>query len=370
MKTIKNLLLYYPSNTASEAILSIALAMNKKGYKTILLTTCKAGGLHKSFQDHNIETYNYSIPKNNFFLIKQFFFLIRFCRQHNIDYIYSHLQAANFIAVLAQYFLKAKLLVCRHHSDYIRLGSSKTARFFDKVIGKCAKNIVAVSDRVKHEMQKHEGVNPKKIIRINNAYDFSLFPPVNKIAKKQIIKNYNLTGKDIVLLNVGRMIPIKRQALLLELIFLLKKDGFDIKLLIIGSGQQEKELIKITEDCKITNEVVFTNQVKNVRDYMDCCDLQVHLSESEASNNVVKEFALLGKPSIICKNVGDFEDYCTNENSYLIKKDFDIVNLKSIIIQIINNKQELKIKGEEIRKIIKSLFTLDNVIPKYLDIFK
>ena len=145
---------------------------------------------------------------------------------------------------------------------------------------------------------------------------------------------------------------------------------FDIKLLIIGSGQQEKELIKITEDCKITNEVVFTNQVNNIRDYMDCCDLQVHLSESEASNNVVKEFALLGKPSIICKNVGDFEDYCTSKNSYLIKKDFDILNLKSIIIQIINNKQELKRKGEEIRKAIKSIFSIYNVTPKYLNLFK
>jgi hypothetical protein len=76
--------------------------------------------------------------------------------------------------------------------------------------------------------------------------------------------------------------------------------------------------VKITEDYKITNEVVFTSQVNNIRDYMDCCDLQVHLSESEAGNNVVKEFALLGKPSIICKNVGDFEDYRTSENSYLI----------------------------------------------------
>ena len=350
-------------------MLSISLAMNKKGYKTILLTTCESGELHKSFQEYDIENYNYSIPKNNFFIIKHFFFLIRFCRRHNIDYVYSHLQAANFIAVLAQYFISAKVLVCRHHSDYVRLGPSKNARFFDKVIGKLAKNIVAISDRVKREMQEHEGVNPNKIIRINNAYDFSLFPPVNKKTKKQIIKNYNLTGKDIVLLNVGRMIPLKRQALVLELVYLLKKDGFDIKLLIIGSGQQEKELIKITEDCKITNEVVFTNQVNNIRDYMDCCDLQVHLSESEASNNVVKEFALLGKPSVVCNNVGDFEDYCTSDNSYLIQKDFNVVDLKSIIVQIINNKEDLERKGEEMRSTVKSIFSIDNVIPKYLDEF-
>ena len=225
-------------------MLSIALAMNKKGYKTILLTTCKAGDLHKSFQEYNIETYNYSIPKNSLFIIKQFFFLVRFCRQHNINHVYSHLQAANFIAVLAQSFINAKVLVCRHHSDYVRLSSSKNARFFDRVIGTSAKNIVAISDRVKREMQEHEGVNSNKIIRINNAYDFSLFPPVDKKTKKKIITNYNLMGKDIVLLNVGRMIPLKRQALVLELVYLLKKESFYIKLLIVGSGQLEKKLVK------------------------------------------------------------------------------------------------------------------------------
>ena len=350
-------------------MLSIALAMNKKGYKTILLTTCKAGDLHKSFQEYNIETYNYSIPKNSLFIIKQFFFLIRFCRLHNIDYVYSHLQAANFIAVLAQYFISAKVLVCRHHSDYIRLGSSRPARFFDKVIGKCAKKIVAVSERVKHEMIENESVNPNKIIRINNAYDFSLFPPVNKKMKNQIITSHDIRGKDIVLLNVGRMIPLKRQALLLELVYLLKKEAFDIKLLLIGSGQLKEGLVKIAEDFEITNEVVFTNQVNNIRDYMDCCDLQVHLSESEASNNVVKEFALLGKPSIICKTVGDFEDYCTSKNSYLIPKDFSIINLKSIVVQIINNKKDLVKKGDEMKSTVKSIFSIDNVIPKYLDVF-
>ena len=157
--------------------------------------------------------------------------------------------------------------------------------------------------------------------------------------------------------------------MVLELVYLLKKEGFNIKLLIVGGGQLEKELVKITEDYKITNEVVFTNQVNNIRDYMVCCDLQVHLSESEASNNVVKEFALLEKPSVVCENVGDFEDYCTNENSYLIKKDFNIVDLKSIVIKAINNKQELKRKGEEMRSTIKSIFSIDSVIPKYLEAF-
>ena len=249
------------------------------------------------------------------------------------------------------------------------MGPSKNARFFDRVIGKLAKNIVAISDRVKHEMQEKESVRPNKIIRINNAYNCSLFPPVDKNIKNKIIKNYDLMDKDIVLLNVGRMIPLKRQALLLELVYLLKKDGFNIKLLIVGSGQLENELIKITESYKITNEVVFTSQVNNIRDYMDCCDLQVHLSESEASNNVVKEFALLGKPSIVCKNVGDFEDYCTNENSYLIPKGFSVINLKSIIVQIINNKKDLVRKGEEMRSTVKSIFSIDNVITKYLDLF-
>jgi hypothetical protein len=46
------------------------------------------------------------------------------------------------------------------------------------------------------------------------------------------------------------MIPLKRQALVLELVYLLKKEGFNIRLLIVGSGQLETALVKTTEDCK------------------------------------------------------------------------------------------------------------------------
>jgi hypothetical protein len=43
--------------------------------------------------------------------------------------------------------------------------------------------------------------------------------------------------------------------------------------------------------------------------------------------------------------------------------------LKSIVVQIINNKKDLVKKGEEMKSTVKSIFSIDNVIPKYLDVF-
>lgn len=361
----RSILIYYSSSQISIDLISLILGLRKKSFRVYFLSHCKKGNLQLYLEKQGVKVK--SIKKIGY--LKKIYHLIYYCNKNKIDVVNSHTQVNNFILSIAQFFINAKCIMTRHHSDYVYNGNNRMAKIFDKIINKLSKNIIAISDKVKDQMINVEGVNLNKIIRINNAYDFSLFPPVNKKMKNQIITNHDIRGKDIVLLNVGRMIPLKRQALLLELVYLLKKEAFDIKLLLIGSGQLKEGLVKIAEDFEITNEVVFTNQVNNIRDYMDCCDLQVHLSESEASNNVVKEFALLGKPSIICKTVGDFEDYCTSKNSYLIPKDFSIINLKSIVVQIINNKKDLVKKGEEMKSTVKSIFSIDNVIPKYLDVF-
>ena len=362
---MKSILIYYSSSQISIDLTSLMLELRNNSFRVYFLSHCEKGNLQLYLEKQGVKVE--SIKKIGY--LKKIYHLIYYCNKNKIDVVNSHTQVNNFILSIAQFFIKAKCIMTRHHSDYVYNGNNRMAKLFDKIINKLSKNIIAISEKVKDQMINVERVSLNKIIRINNAYDFSLFPPVNKKIKNKIVTNYNLTGKDIVLLNIGRMIPIKRQALLLELVYLLKKEDFHIKLLIIGSGQLKKRLVKIAEDFEITNEVVFTNQVNNIRDYMACCDLQVHLSESEASNNVVKEFALLGKPSIICKNVGDFEDYCTRKNSYLIPKDFSIINLKSIIVQIINDKQDLVRKGEEMRSTVKSIFSIDNVIPKYLELF-
>lgn len=364
----KNLLLYYPSNANSEVMLSIVLMFKKEGYTPFLLTTCESGAIHETFKAYGIEVYSHFLPQNKTFWFKQWWFLIRFCKLHKIDFVYAHLQLTNLIAVFAQYFIKAKVVVCRHHSDYVRLGPSKMAKVFDFLIGKLARSIVAISDRVKYEMEIEEGVNPQKIVRINNAYDFDLFPAVNPITVDAIQEKYKLKEADIVLLNVGRMLPIKRQKLLLQVISALKTKGYQIKTLILGTGPLENELHQLANELNLKEELIFTGQVHNIRDYMQCADLQVHISSSEASNNVVKEFAMFDKTSIICSNVGDFEDYCDDSNSYILDKDFSLFELEELLISILE-RRDYDVKGKKLKVDVMRDFSISNTKEVYLKLF-
>ena len=145
----------------------------------------------------------------------------------------------------------------------------------------------------------------------------------------------------------------------------LIKKGISVKLLMVGSGPLEKQLKKLVEQLNLHQHVTFTGQVNNIIDYMGLADLQVHVSESEASSNVVKEFSLLHKTSIVCNNVGDFNDYCNDNTAYIVPKDVGISVLANTIEKAFKNKELLIQKGQCLNQLISNNFSMEKVLPQY-----
>src|SRR3989338_8282349 len=115
-----NVLIYYQNQYHTVFLESLVEYFIKQGHKVYFLTTCKKGILHQKMEDLGAEINVHTYPhgqKKLFQYIGHFFFLIRFCKKNKIEVVYSHLQLANLVAVFAGYFISAKVLPCRHHSD-------------------------------------------------------------------------------------------------------------------------------------------------------------------------------------------------------------------------------------------------------------
>ncbi len=84
---------------------------------------------------------------------------------------------------------------------------------------------------------------------------------------------------------------------------------------------------------------------------MKAADLLIHPSVTEASNNVVKEMALLENPAAVCRNVGDFNDYIEeNRNGYFLESDKLEANIEAVIRDAYADTDKLKRLGKELRK--------------------
>lgn len=135
--------------------------------------------------------------------------------------------------------------------------------------------------------------------------------------------------REIDLLGVGSLIPLKNYELMIETIKVLKKDFPDIKCKLIGDGNQFKKLKKLCTENNLNNNLEFLGKLsrENVFKYMRRSKILFHPSLYEGSGLVFAE-ALANGLYISSFNVG----YAHNTPKWKIANNEN---------EIINNTKEL-----------------------------
>jgi glycosyltransferase involved in cell wall biosynthesis len=368
-------LFYYPSNKQSNALETLIYELKKRGCEIVLLTTCEKGDFHKTLESFNIKTYTHIVnTKGILYYLKQCFFLINFCRKHKIDIVCSHLQHVNFIAVFAQFFIKSKVIVFRHHfkfhifSNDCNLKPNKNEELFDRVINKLAKIIVVPSSGVFNGMIEHEGVNKDKLRIIPYVYNFDKYPKPDAVEVEKIKALYPCKLR---LLMCSRLILFKRHYIVFPVIKKLVEEGFDIKLLVLDEGPEKENLEQYIKQNNLQNHIIMLGFRRDFINYMAACDLLIHPSLTEASNSTVKEMGLLKKAVAVCSKVGDFDDYIVNEqNGFLLSPVNTDKMLYSLIKELYLNTDRLLRVGENLHTVVTLKYNKsETIINQYLELF-
>ena len=360
-----NILFYVPFNQRSRDTESLMLAFNKQGHKVICLSQ-QEGHLINDFLNANgvtaVSIRDSRATKWLVVLLSPPFFFVRFCWKHNIQVVYSHLEPANFVAAIGQYLIRAKTYLCRHHVDEGRLYK------FDKDISYYltylfARKIIVVSNRAKEYMINHEGIPKEKILHINLAYDFNLYEKVNPQNAKLIREEY---AAEVLLLTACRLTKYKRPQLAVHLVKSLIDRDCDVKLIILGKGEMVEELQQLIKELNLGDRVFMKGYVGNVLEFMQAADYLVHPSVLDSSCVAVKEAGLVQLPPIVCRGIGDFEDYLIDgQNGFLVNPNHFVEESTDVIVKSYQEKGQLETIGGNLKKSVLELFDVDNVVARY-----
>jgi len=361
----KHILLYYPPNKRSVAIETLCKTVVEAGHKLTVLTLTEKDNFHTQVEQMGIPTYATVMAKKPSwkYYLHQARYLIRFCREHKIDSVWSHLQEANMIAVLAQRFLKARTVAFRHHAEsafYAEYGAqfgmqrNRNEVRFDKIINRLAKTIVIPSSGVWYGMEKYEKCDMKKVKLLPYIYDFSTYQQPDE-KKVQLLKDeYDCRLR---LIMVSRMVPTKQHLPVFQLVKKLVDEGLSIKMIVMDDGPLRPELEAFIAANNLSGIIAMVGFRNDFINYMAAADLLIHPSLTEASNNVVKELALLEKGVAVCKDVGDFNDYIKDgENGFMIDRGNLVSSMETIIRKVYTDKEMLKRMGSKLRKDVLDLF--------------
>jgi glycosyltransferase involved in cell wall biosynthesis len=366
MSSSKRILLYYPPNKRSVAIETLCKAVKEAGHELIVLTLMERGPFHEAVEKMGIQAFSFVLPRKPTwkYIVRHIRYLVSFCKQHNIDAVWSHLQEANIVAVLAQPFLKANVIAFRHHAEsafYAEYGEqfgmvrNKNEIRYDNLINRLAKKIVIPSSGVWYSMEKYEGCNMKKVILAPYIYDFSDYAKPDLQQVKKLRDEYSC---HLLLIMVSRMIQSKQHLAVFEIVNKLKQEGLSVKMIVMDDGSLREQLEQYIRDNALQSDIFMVGFRSDFINYMDASDLLAHPSLTEASNNVAKELGLLGKTVAVCKDVGDFNDYIEEgRNGFFIDRKSLKPSLEEIIRKAYQNKDSLAMMGKELRKDVLKLFS-------------
>jgi len=131
-------------------------------------------------------------------------------------------------------------------------------------------------------------------------------------------QDFKETERDIDLLAVGSLIPLKNYSLFIRLIAELKKDKPALKCKLVGSGPELASLIKLSNEKGVVEHIKFTGLLnrQEIFKLMRRSKIFIHPSLFEGSGFVFAE-ALVNGMNIVSYNVG----YAQNHPKWSIAKD-------------------------------------------------
>jgi len=185
------------------------------------------------------------------------------------------------------------------------------------------------------------------IVVVRNGTDLKYPENPDELIKK-INDLHGLEGQKNVFIFVGRIAMYKNLALMTEALKILKAHGKDFKMIIVGSGFDEKKFKSMVEEAGLAENFIFTGVVRDrtlLQGYYLRSDLFLFPSTFDTSSLVPIEAAAHKLPTLLIKGCCTAENIKGDVNGFLAEETAEAYAQK--IEEIIADPEKLKEVGEE-----------------------
>ncbi len=211
--------------------------------------------------------------------------------------------------------------------------------------------VIMTDDGTQGDKILKEYGNDSKTLFIKNGVNI-LSKQLPKINKEEFKKSINVPLERTILLTVSRLVDWKKVDRSINAFSKInQKEKYF--LLIVGEGEERKNLEKLIEKLDLNSCVRLEGPVKNedVYKYMEIADIFLSFYDLSNVGNPLLEALSLGKP-IITYNVGDTNKVIDGKNGLLL----DDVTPENIAktIESINNEKDLKFYSDGAKEYTKN----------------
>ncbi len=346
----------------------IAHYLPEKGCKSFIVTS--GGELIKFIDKTKVRLIKLPVhSKNPLIILLNTIVLIFIILFNDISIVHARSRAPAWSCFFATKITRKKFVTTFHGTYNF---NSKLKKFYNSVMVR-SNLIIAGSNfifsHIKNNYSDYLDLR-KKLLVIFRGINIDYFDPTTKTEEeeKKLLKSWGIEENKKIILLPGRLTPWKGHELFLEAINLVNvKLGYEaFYAVILGSDQGrdlfKKKLIRISEQFRMTNQVKFIDQCKDMALAYKVSDIIVSSSiEPEAFGRVAVEAQSMEKV-IIASNIGGSNETVINDKTGYLFESGNPNSLCEKILKVLNfDETTLNTVGIEGRKNIINKFNVEKM---------
>lgn len=220
------------------------------------------------------------------------------------DVLVSHDWLAAPAGILAKEGLKKPFVFHVHSTEHGRVGDgSQTVKEIESKAGKKADRIVTVSYAMRDELISL-GYEEKKIRVVYNGVDPEKYNPerFSRGEIEEFRKTLGIEEDEVFVFFIGRLTWVKGADTLIQAMPLILREFKDVKLVVLGRGDQEEMLKHMVANLGLQDNVILVLKYVSEEEralYYAACDIGVFPSKYEPFGIVATEAMSMGKPVVV-----------------------------------------------------------------------
>ena len=295
--------------------------------------------------------------------LKSLFFLIKFIKKLKFDIVHAHSSKAGFLFRVAAYLKGIKKIYYTPHCFYFQGTEGFKKRifsFFERILSKISTKII-VSESEYKIAKDNKIANDSKLEVINNAIYFQEYKRNTQV--RQTLMKYNIKVESFIVGSIGRLSLQKDWETYIYVANEVLKTYPKVVFLIVGSGEQEKELRRLILELGLESKIILTGYIADIHNIYGIMDIYVSTSLWEGLPYVFLE-AMQYKKAIVATNSTNQEMIFDKDNVFLCPvKDYKYISNK--VISLIENKKLTKKMGEQGRALLERKYSFELFVKKH-----
>jgi sugar transferase (PEP-CTERM/EpsH1 system associated) len=224
-----------------------------------------------------------------------------------------------------------------------------------------ADHLLSVSSRLAERMSTTVGVPLSDIRVIRNGVDLTRFASIGEPARE----HYGVGEPDaVVVAAVGRLVPVKDHASLIDAIAILQRRGRKVVAVIAGDGPLRAELEAQIARLGVAHAVRLLGHRSDVERVLASADVFVQCSVSEGMSNTILEAMASGLP-VVATRVGGADEMVRDGITGALVPAGDATQLADALDRLVGSPELRQSFGRAARRRTEDEFSLHGMVQRY-----